>query len=94
MMKVVWELGPNYTQTITIHGQELSDHTPALIQFGGDDPTTHAVLDPQHPGHPWSVIGDGWAEWGSYIVVPKAGCYPLEVSWATGHWAVIFAFGA
>lgn len=94
MTKVVWEVGPNYTQNITIHGQERSDHTPVLIQFGNDDPTSQAVLDPQHPGHPLSVLGDGWAEWGSYIVVPKAGCYSLEVSWPTGHWTVTFAFDA
>jgi hypothetical protein len=65
-----------------------------LIQLGGDDPTAQAVLDPRHPGHPISAIGVSWAEWGSYIVVPKAGCYSLEVSWPTGHWIVTFAFGA
>jgi hypothetical protein len=41
--KVVWEVGPNYMQTITIGGYERFDHTPVLIQLGGDDPTTHAV---------------------------------------------------
>jgi hypothetical protein len=91
--KVVWEVGPNYTQIIMIHGQERSDHTPVLIQFGNEDPTAQTVLDPHHPSHPLSVLGDGWAEWGSYIIVPKAGCYLLEVSWPTGHWAVTFAFG-
>ncbi len=94
MTKVIWEVGPTYTQTITIHGHEISDQTPVLIQLGGDDPTAQAVLDPRHPGHPISAIGVSWAEWGSYIVVPKAGCYSLEVSWPTGHWTVTFAFGA
>jgi len=79
---------------ITIRGYELFNHTPVLIQLGGDDPSAHAVLDPQHPDHPVSVLEDGWTEWGSYLVMPKAGCYLLEVSWPTGHWAVIFAFGA
>jgi hypothetical protein len=92
--KVVWEVGPNSTQSVMIHGQERSNHTPVLIQFGNDDPTSQAVLDPQHPDHPLSVLGDGWAEWGSYIIVPKAGCYSLEASWPTGHWTVTFAFGA
>ncbi len=92
--KVIWEVGPNYMHTITISGYELFDHTPVLIQPGGDDPTAHAVLDPRHPDHPVSALGDKWAEWGSYIVVPKAGCYHLEVSWPTGHWAVTFAFSA
>jgi hypothetical protein len=94
MTKVVWEVGPNYTQSITIQGQEVSNHTPVSLQFGNDSPTAQAVLDPQHPSHPRSVLGVGWAEWGSYIVVPKAGCYSLEVSWPTGHWTVTFAFGA
>ncbi|MFL5624746.1 MAG: hypothetical protein ACJ788_04030 [Ktedonobacteraceae bacterium] len=94
MTKVIWEVGPNYTHTIAIRGYELFDHTPVLIQLNNDTPTANAVLDPQNPGHPKSVIGDGWAEWGSYIVVPKAGCYSLEVSWPTGYWTVTFAFGA
>jgi len=94
MTKVVWEVGSNYAHSATIQGSDLFDHTAVFIQFGNDQPTAHAVLDPQHPGHPVSVLGDGWAEWGSYIVVPKAGCYSLEVSWSTGRWAVTFAFGA
>jgi hypothetical protein len=92
--KIVWEVGPDDTQPITIQGQDLFDHTPALIQLEEDVPTAHAVLDPSHPGHPGSAIGEGWAEWGSYLVVPKAGCYALKVSWATGQWTVTFAFGA
>lgn len=91
--KVVWEVGPNYTHTITICGYELSDHTPVLIEFD-DKPMANAVLDPHHPSHPISALGDGWAEWGSYLVLSKAGCYALDVSWPTGHWTVRFAFGA
>ena len=53
-----------------------------------------AELDPQHPDHPVSVVGEGWAEWGTLFVVPKAGCYVVEVSWAAGHWSVTFAAGA
>lgn len=93
MIKVVWEVGPHYTQPITVRGYDRSDHTPLLLQFL-ESPTTHGVLDPHHPDHPASVIGEGWAEWGSYIVVPKAGCYTLDVSWPTGHWNITFAFGA
>lgn len=92
--KVVWEVGPNYMQTITIRGYDLFNHAAVLIQLGGADPTAQVVLDPPHPDHPVSVFGAGWAEWGSYLVVPKAGCYSLEVSWPTGRWAVTFAFGA
>jgi hypothetical protein len=95
MMKVIWEVGPNYTHSVIISGYEQFDHTPLFIQIGGNSiPTEHAVLNPLHPDHPISAVGSQWAEWGSYIVVPKAGCYSLEVSWLTGHWTTIFAFGA
>ncbi|MDQ6662633.1 MAG: SRPBCC domain-containing protein [Chloroflexota bacterium] len=92
--KIVWEVGPNYPQSITVRGYDLSDQTPLMIQLLDNTPTVDTVLDPQHPDHPVSVIGNGWAEWGSYIVVPKAGCYTLDVSWSTGHWDITFAFGA
>ena len=92
--KIVWEVGPNYTHPIAIHGYGLTNHAPVLIQVGNDTPTANVVLDPRNPEHPRSVLGDGWAEWGSYLVIPKAGCYGLDVSWPTGHWTLTFAFGA
>lgn len=91
--KVIWEVGPSYAHPVTIRGEDTSDHTPLLFQFLNDTPTADAVLDPQHPDHPVSVVGADWAEWGSYIVPPKAGCYAMEVSWPTGHWDITFAFG-
>ncbi len=94
ILKTIWEVGPNYTYPVTVRGYELFDHTPLLIQFLDNPPTADAVLDPQHPDHPVSVVGEGWAEWGSEFVVPKAGCYVVEVSWSTGHWSVTFAAGA
>lgn len=94
MTKSVWEVGPNYGQPVTVQGHNLGDGKPLYIQTEEDTPTTRAVLDPAHPGHPASNVGDAWAEWGSYIVVPEAGCYTLDVSWATGHWSITFAAGA
>lgn len=91
-LKVIWEVEPHYTHPITVRGYDLSDHTPLLLQFDGP-PTANAVLDPHNPTHPISVVGSGWTEWGSDFVVSKAGCYSMEVSWSTGHWAVTFAFG-
>jgi hypothetical protein len=92
MLKTIWEVGPNYTHPVTVRGHDLFDHTPLLFQFD-DTPVADAVLDAQHPNHPWSVIGEGWAEWGSDFVVPKAGCYVVDVSWPAGHWSVTFAAG-
>jgi hypothetical protein len=95
ILKTIWEVGPNYTHPVTVRGHDLFDHhTPLLIQFTDTPPTADAELDPQHPDHPVSVVGEGWAEWGTLFVVPKAGCYVVEVSWAAGHWSVTFAAGA
>jgi len=93
ILKTIWEVGPNYTHPVTVRGHDLFDHTPLLFQFD-DTPVADVVLDAQHPNHPRSVVGEGWAEWGSDFVVPKAGCYVVEVSWPTGHWSVTFAAGA
>ncbi len=94
LLKTIWEVGPNYTHPVTVRGYELVDHTPLFIQITNTSPTADAELDPQHPDHPVSVVGVGWAEWGTLFVVPKAGCYVVEVSWSTGHWSVTFAAGA
>ena len=94
MLKTVWEVGPNYTHPVTVRGHELFDHTPLWVQLLDYTPTVDTVLDPQHPDHPVSVVGEGWAEWGSVFVVPKAGCYVVDVSWPTGHWSVTFIVGA
>ncbi len=92
--KLIWEVGPNYSSTISVRGYDQTDHTPLFFQLGGDSPTADAVLDPRYPDHPFSAIGADWAEWGSYIIVPKAGCYIMQVSWSTGHWDITFAAGA
>jgi len=93
MTKVVWEVGPNYRRLITLRGHNLFDQTPLLFQFAEPTPVADEVLDPSNPDHAGSAIGPDWAEWGSYIVVPKAGCYQMDVSWPTGHWSVTFAAG-
>jgi len=93
MLKTIWEVGPNYTHPVMVRGHDLFDHTPLLVQLLDSTPTVDTMLDPQHPDHPWSVVGDGWAEWGSIFVVPKAGCYVVDVSWPVGHWSITFAVG-
>lgn len=55
--------------------------------------TTSPVLDPGYPGHPISAFGDDWAEWGSYVFLPGAGCYSMEAMWPGEHWLVYFAAG-
>jgi hypothetical protein len=65
IQKTIWEVGPNYTHPVTVRGYDLFEHhTPLLIQFTDSPPTAGALLDPQHPDHPVSVVGEEWAEWG------------------------------
>jgi hypothetical protein len=95
MTKTIWEVGPNYWQPVTVQGRNSVDGAQLMFTFTGTTPVVaNAVLDPAHPGHGGSALGDGWAEWGSTLIVPEAGCYTLTVSWPTGHWLVTFAAGA
>jgi hypothetical protein len=60
-------VGPNYTHPVMVRGHDLFDyHTPLLIQFTEAPPTADAELDPQHPDHSVSVVGEGWAKWGTH----------------------------
>lgn len=91
--KIVWEVGPHYTQLVAIRAGNLL--TGMLLKWHLPDHylTTTPVLDPQHPDHPVSVIGSDWNEWGSEVLIPGAGCYYIEADWPTGHWRVTFAAG-
>jgi hypothetical protein len=100
--KIIWEVGPSYKGSVAPHGVNLRDGTPLWFQFAADDPTTTTttpLLDPRHPNHPVSVVGDDWVEWGSYVYLPAAGCYAIEASWPSqanwpsGSWRITFAAG-
>src|SRR5258708_1333972 len=87
--KIVWEVAKS-THPVTLHGTDVRTSASRLFQV--DDPLTASpVLDPGSPGHPISVVGDDWAEWGSYVFLPGAGCYSMEAMWPGGHWLVYFA---
>jgi hypothetical protein len=45
MTKTIWEVGPNYSDMVSVLGEDNFDHTPLLFQFGGDTATAIAVLD-------------------------------------------------
>ncbi len=100
--KIIWEVGPSYTGSVALRGVNLQNGTPLWFQFAADDPTTTTttpLLDPRHPNHPVSVVGDDWLEWGSYVYLPAAGCYAIEASWPSqsswpsGSWRITFAAG-
>jgi hypothetical protein len=90
--KVIWEVGPNYPHSIALRAMRVSDQTPLWFEFDGP-PTTTPTLDPAHPSHPVSKLGDDWREWGSYLYVPTAGCYRLQALWLEGTWELTFAAG-
>ncbi len=93
-VKIVWEIGPNYHETVRLRAGNLRDGTLLKWKMSPDDlVTTAPVLNPQHLGHPVSVIGPDWTEWGSAILIPAAGCYYVEASWPEGHWRDTFAIG-
>jgi hypothetical protein len=91
--KIVWEVGPNYNRPVILLAGNLRDGTFLQWHFPEHQLTWAPVLDPQHPGHPVSVIGPEWNEWGSEILIPAAGCYYVEAIWPEGHWRVTFAVG-
>jgi hypothetical protein len=90
--KIIWEVGPKFTHTVTLHGTNVRTSTSLLFQVD-DSPTTSPVLDPGYPGHLHAAFGDDWAEWGSYVFLPGTGCYSMEAMWPGGHWLVYFAAG-
>lgn len=91
--KLIWMVGPHFSQKVTLHGVNL--HTGAALWFQFDGPiVSSVVLDPLSPNHPVSAAGEGYAEWGSYIFIPIAGCYALEATWPGGQWRMLFAAGS
>ena len=94
--KIIWEVGPSYKGAVALRGVNLQNGAPLWFQFAADDPTTTTttpLLDPRHPNHPVSVVGEDWVEWGSYVYLPMTGCYAIEASWPSGSWRVTFAAG-
>jgi hypothetical protein len=91
--KIIWEVGPHFSAKITLRGENVRTGIPIGFQFLDGPIVASAVLDPQHPDHPVPVAGEGYAEWGSSIFIPVAGCYQIEAIWPGGQWSFPFAAG-
>lgn len=91
--KLVWEVGPRFTQKVTIHGTNMKTGVPLLFQFLNGSVNASPVLNPQQPDHPQSAISNEYKEWGSSLYISTAGCYSLDAAWTGGHWRVLFAAG-
>lgn len=100
LTKVMWIVGPDFNQPVTLSGHELT--TGAPIWFGKDSEqpqTTHEVLDPSAPNRGGTNHEQGvWHIWGILIYFLRAGCYELDASWTNGAggaggWHMILAAG-
>ena len=104
--KVMWVVGPDDPEPVTLSGHELHTGAPLWFQLypsnaiPTDDPdaltayTTQAVLDPAAPnrGTAHNQLGN-WTIWGIGLLVLAAGCYTLDVAAATASWRTVFAAG-
>lgn len=92
--KVMWVVGPNYAQPVTLSGHELRTGAPLWFQIYPAPYTTQAVLDPAAPNRGGTDNSTGhWNIWGIGVVVLAAGCYELDVTSTAGVWTMVFAAG-
>lgn len=106
--KMVVEVGPNYNQPVTLQLREMRTGILAWWTDGlgpAEGSTQKLILNPQTdtqdvgsspnlPDVPHGSPGTGWKEWGLFPMFTVAGCYELEVSWASGSWQSAFAVGS
>ena len=97
--KVIWVVGPNYTNPVTLQGRDLLSGVPIWFDVYGsgsaqDNFTTLATLDPAHPNRGFTRNTSGlWNIWSIGLVFTRAGCYDLEASWASSQWQVVLTVG-
>jgi len=99
--KVMWVVGPNVAQPVTLTGHDLRTRAPLWFQiypnpYSAADSvyTTSAVLDPMAPNRGSTDNSTGhWNIWGIGIIALAAGCYELDVSSAGGGWHAIYPIG-
>lgn len=92
--KILWEVGQELTQPVTVRVKNLA--TGVIAWWGkGDQPPSAPVLVLSggnadfHGSQP-----GGWLEWGSFLYLLTAGCYSMDVSWPGGGWHIVFAAGS
>lgn len=106
--KMVVEVGPNYSQPVTLQLRDLRTGALAWWTDGQTPPgsaTQTLVLDPQTdsasvgqvpglPDIPHGEVAPGWHEWGLFPIFEVAGCYALHASWSGGSWQSTLAVGS
>jgi hypothetical protein len=102
--KWVVEVGPSYTQPVTLRLQNQETGGLSWWTDAQTPPVTTTqtlVLDPlmdfraglRLPSVPHGQPDPGWKEWGVFPLFQQSGCYALQVSWLGGSWESVFAVG-
>ena len=79
-VKVLWTIERAQTQPVTISGKNRETGEPLWFMINGQQAATSATLDPQQPAIPFQR--EGFAEFPSYLLLAKPGCYVLEAETA------------
>ena len=95
--KIIWEVGPSFSQTITVRVTSLATGELSWWDTGeGSPPPVHVsqilTLDTTQPTYHGSPE-PGWREWGSYLYFSQAGCFAMDATWPGGHWRIFFGVG-
>ncbi len=95
--KIIWEVGPSFTQTVSVRVTNLATGELSWWDTGeGSPPPAHVsqilTLDTNQPTYHGSPE-PGWREWGSYLYFSQAGCFAMDVTWPGGHWRIFFGVG-
>jgi hypothetical protein len=92
-LKILWEVqvGSNGMPSVNVRVTNLS--TGVLGWWGTGNHYVNTVVFHIQGGIDHGEVDTGWHEWGSLLSIPAAGCYALDVSWASGSWRTIFAAG-
>ena len=92
--KIIWEVGQDLTQPVTVRIKNLATGTIAWWGKGDQPPSAPVlVLNGSNEGYHGTRPG-GWYEWGSFLYLLTAGCYSMDVSWPGGGWHIVFAAGS
>lgn len=97
-LPIVWELGPDATDTVSVRVTNTLTGTVLWWVHGAppDLSSQMLVLDANVPG-PAMYTGiptHGWQQFTSSLLIPQAGCYALDATWDGGSWHMVFAAGA
>ena len=97
-LAIVWELGPDATDAVSVRA--TNTQTGAVLWWVHGAPpdlsSQTLALDADVPG-PAMYTGipeKGWQQFTSSLLIPQAGCYALDATWAGGSWHMVFAAGA